>query len=460
MLAGLIWPVSSLYAARIEAATCWDQSCQLDIYHDVGLPRKRACAVSGSPKVCKATGIQLLVRNPRGSSAVSGELASVLQAASYAYFRARKDAALLPQEHQICHQTKLTVSCIDAAARRLALAAGRRAPPAGCSCAWAAAARRARPAARQNLALRPAHRDRKTETDETLPQSRAETAATRLPRRAARPLSSTPPPLEEEEKAPASASERAQAFISNLTVADAARYGTYAAGGLGVYMVSKGVLGTINTLLHLPPTTVAKYGFYSGFLVASATSVAIRRALCRNPRHNAFCPPRIMDLHAIDATPARRRRRVHPTHRLISTQARPSRSTSGPSSSREALAMIRPRPSSTTWARRTRRRCRCAPTNWTGAFFFPGGASGVQWKPPRVVMMFAVEGAKEEGIVYLECLKNLNGRLHFTFVGVDVCDIAETRLIVHGSDERMTEKADHLQKLIDFKKDNSPPKGS
>ena len=81
----------------------------------------------------------------------------------------------------------------------------------------------------------------------TLPQSRAPKL---LPRacRAARPLSSSPPPLEEEEKAPASASERAQAFISNLTVADAARYGTYAAGGLGVYMVSKGVLGTINTL--------------------------------------------------------------------------------------------------------------------------------------------------------------------------------------------------------------------
>ena len=96
--------------------------------------------------------------------------------------------------------------------------------------------------------------------------------------------------------------------------------------------------------------------------------------------------------------------------------------------------------------------------NLDGGNFFPGGALGVQWKPPRVVMMFAVEGAKEEGIVYLECLKNLNGRLHFTFVGVDVCDIAETRLIVHGSDERMTEKADHLQKLIDFKKDNSPPK--
>ena len=249
----------------------------------------------------------------------------------------------------------------------------------------------------------------------TLPQSRAPKLLP-LACRAARPLSSTPPPLEEEEKAPASASERAQAFISNLTVADAARYGTYAAGGLGVYMVSKGVLGTINTLLHLPPTTVAKYGFYSGFLVASATAVAMRQAWLA----------------------------IHIRPEFVY---------------REALAMIRrsqavvdhlgtPYPSAVPL--RT--------YNLDGGNFFPGGALGVQWKPPRVVMMFAVEGAKEEGIVYLECLKNLNGRLHFTFVGVDVCDIAETRLIVHGSDERMTEKADHLQKLIDFKKDNSPPK--
>ena len=249
----------------------------------------------------------------------------------------------------------------------------------------------------------------------TLPQSRAPKL---LPPacRAARPLSSTPPPLEEEEKAPASASERIQHFVSNLTVADAARYGTYAAGGFGVYMVSKGVLGTINTLLHLPPTTVAKYGFYSGFLVASATAVAMRQAWLA----------------------------IHIRPEFVY---------------REALAMIRrsqavidhlgtPYPSAVPL--RT--------YNLDGGNFFPGGALGVQWKPPRVVMMFAVEGAKEEGIVYLECLKNLNGRLHFTFVGVDVCDVDETRLIVHGSDERMTEKADHLQKLIDFKKDNSPPK--
>ena len=125
----------------------------------------------------------------------------------------------------------------------------------------------------------------------TLPQSRAPKLLPLACRAAAaRPLSSNPPPLEEEEKAPASASERIQHFVSNLTVADAARYGTYAAGGLGVYMVSKGVLGTINTLLHLPPTTVAKYGFYSGFLVASATAVAIRRALCRNQTSRRFLP--------------------------------------------------------------------------------------------------------------------------------------------------------------------------
>ena len=136
----------------------------------------------------------------------------------------------------------------------------------------------------------------------TLPQSRAPKL---LPRacRAARPLSSTPPPLEEEEKAPASASERIQHFVSNLTVADAARYGTYAAGGLGVYMVSKGVLGTINTLLHLPPTTVAKYGFYSGFLVASATAVAIRRALCRNQTSQRFLPT----AESWNSTPSTRR---------------------------------------------------------------------------------------------------------------------------------------------------------
>ena len=78
------------------------------------------------------------------------------------------------------------------------------------------------------------------------------------------------------------------------------------------------------------------------------------------------------------------------------------------------------------------------------------------YAPDALLDCAQVEGAKEEGIVYLECLKNLNGRLHFTFVGVDVCDVDETRLIVHGSDERMTEKADHLQKLIDFKKDEIP----
>ena len=185
----------------------------------------------------------------------------------------------------------------------------------------------------------------------TLPQSRAPKLLPLACRAAAaRPLSSNPPPLEEEEKAPASASERIQHFVANLTVADAARYGTYAAGGLGVYMVSKGVLGTINTLLHLPPTTVAKYGFYSGFLVASATAVAIRQAWLA----------------------------IHIRPEFVY---------------REALAMIRrsqavidhlgtPYPSAVPL--RT--------YNLDGGNFFPGGALGVQWKPPRVVMMFAVEG--------------------------------------------------------------------
>lgn len=107
---------------------------------------------------------------------------------------------------------------------------------------------------------------------------RLTTLPKQFPRTTVRHLSSAPPPNDEEEKPPASAADRALAFASNLTVADAVRYATYGAGGFGVYMVSKGVLGTINTLLHLPPTVVAKYGFYSGFLTASAAAVAARQA--------------------------------------------------------------------------------------------------------------------------------------------------------------------------------------
>ena len=121
----------------------------------------------------------------------------------------------------------------------------------------------------------------------TLPQSRAPTAAARVPRRRAAALVNAAAEGGEE-KAPASASERIQHFVSNLTVADAARYGT-CSDGSGVYMVSKGVLGAINTLPHLPPTTVAKYGFYSGFLVASATAVAIRHGLARDPHPARVC---------------------------------------------------------------------------------------------------------------------------------------------------------------------------
>ena len=57
-----------------------------------------------------------------------------------------------------------------------------------------------------------------------------------------------------------------------------------------------------------------------------------------------------------------------------------------------------------------------------------------------------------DGVVSLECLKGWDGGFHFTFVGVDVCNTAEDRLIVQGDDARMTEKADHLRDLLDFKK--------
>ena len=96
----------------------------------------------------------------------------------------------------------------------------------------------------------------------------------------------------------AMASSPAVTPASSLSRADLARYLTsrggagrraslragppstrrYAAGGIAVYAVSSGVLSTITGLLHVSPATMAKYGFYSGFLVAAGVFVVLVRA--------------------------------------------------------------------------------------------------------------------------------------------------------------------------------------
>ena len=87
--------------------------------------------------------------------------------------------------------------------------------------------------------------------------------------------------------------------------------------------------------------------------------------------------------------------------------------------------------------------------NLDGGNFFATRASplGVEWKPPRVVMMFALSGDKADGVASLECVKRLDGSLDFGFIGVDVFNENEDRLLVSGSVDRMTEKADKLREL-------------
>ena len=57
---------------------------------------------------------------------------------------------------------------------------------------------------------------------------------------------------------------------SGTSRADLVRYGTWAAGGVGVYVVSSGVMSTVSGILHVNPATMAKYGFVSGFVTAGA----------------------------------------------------------------------------------------------------------------------------------------------------------------------------------------------
>ena len=172
--------------------------------------------------------------------------------------------------------------------------------------------------------------------------------------------------------------------------------------------------------MHLPPTTVAKYGFYGGFFVAAGAAVAMRaayQAIHIRPEFVYFRGADIPQTSRRDAAAATwifagdesRRRRG----RAMELRSRPAYA----SRYRAALAMVQrsglvtQKLGGSVQPTKAGGGLRCY--NLDGGNFFPGGALGVEWKPPRVVMLFAVEGAKYDGIVLLECLKGsrLRGRL-------------------------------------------------
>ncbi len=80
---------------------------------------------------------------------------------------------------------------------------------------------------------------------------------------------------------------------------------------------------------------------------------------------------------------------------------------------------------------------------------------GVGWLPPRCQMIFDVRGELYDGLATVEATKE-GGGLNVTFVGLDVMNKAEDRILVHGDQSRMYVK-DQLRSLVSFKADKTKP---
>ena len=113
-----------------------------------------------------------------------------------------------------------------------------------------------------------------------------------------------------------------------------------------------------------------------------------------------------------------------------------------------APRLARSRPSALRILARARAAAAVHPRSYAGHLTVAG--TSPVWVPPRVQLIFSVAGTKYDGIATAEATK-VNGGLDFTFVGLDVMNSAETRILVAGDAQRMAEKKDALRELVDFK---------
>lgn len=77
------------------------------------------------------------------------------------------------------------------------------------------------------------------------------------------------------------------------------------------------------------------------------------------------------------------------------------------------------------------------------------------WLPPRCQMIFDVRGELYDGLATVEAVKE-GGVLNVTFVGLDVMNKAEDRILVQGDESRLYVK-DQLRSLVSFKADKTKP---
>ena len=90
------------------------------------------------------------------------------------------------------------------------------------------------------------------------------------------------------------------------------------------------------------------------------------------------------------------------------------------------------------------------------AYKIDGGTIGfkdgkIGYLPPRIKMIFDVKGELYDGLATVEAVKS-SGNLDLTFVGLDVMNATEDRILVRGDKARLHVK-DELRGLISFKSD-------
>ena len=93
-----------------------------------------------------------------------------------------------------------------------------------------------------------------------------------------------------------------------------------------------------------------------------------------------------------------------------------------------------------------------------GGFHFGRGGIPIipNWSPPRCQMIFDVNGDKYAGVVTVEATRPFGSAMLCNFVGLDIMNQQEERLLIYGDESRMYVK-DQMRSFLSFKTENTKP---
>lgn len=188
--------------------------------------------------------------------------------------------------------------------------------------------------------------------------------------------------------------------------------GTWIGGGVMMFGLTKGAYNIFTGFLSMTPYDMGFYGFLAGFCSAGlmgTAGVAASRTLSLNPD----------DVY-------------NQTLRILKNDAKTTEALGG------ALGGF-------------------IESRGLRAYKVDGGTfsivgRGLGWVPPRCQMIFDVRGELFDGLATVEAVKS-NGNLAIQFVGLDVMNEKEDRILVMGDESRLYVK-DQLRSLVSFKSDS------